>query len=189
MIQVYQLPKFYLFLLESLTDFVPDSSEDIGLVDGNLTNKWYDSKRSNFSYIYIRFTYALFVNYLIKRYLRKITGYKFNNKINQLCLPVNSYFEGDSIELHRDRDMFDPKETVNQVAVITLDQKGYSRFKVYTNMICTPDGKSCSKTKETEEITVPTQTGQIIVFDNLTTAHDFKCERGHRISLTYRSNL
>jgi hypothetical protein len=165
------------------------SSEDIGLKDGNKTNILYISKRSAFSYVYVKTFLGAIINKLIKSYLKKVTGINFNNRINELCLPINGYQTDEFILMHRDRDMFNPTVKVKDIAVITIAQEGVSEFTIYKNVKASSDGKKIEILPETISNTIQTEPGQIIVFDNLETAHSLICVYGERLSLTYRSNL
>jgi len=191
MYKIYTLPKLYLYFIDIIlkTTVSEKSAEDIGLKDGNKTNILYVSKRSSLSYMYVKTFLGAILNRLIKSYLKKVTGIDFNNRINTLCLPINSYEENDFILIHRDRDMFNPNVKVENIAVITIFQEGISEFTIYENVKASSDGKKIEILPETKSTTIQTEMGQILVFNNLKTAHSLICVYGKRLSLTYRSNL
>lgn len=180
----FKIPNIFIKILMYLQKrFFKHKSKDIGLLDGDLTNVMYRSKRSRIHYLYLSNTLAHLVNFSLMIYLYFKTGINFFSTINTRCLPINYYYPGDSIKLHRDRDMF-TNETIKHVLVITLYNEKTNIFELHNNVIVSNNGKTVES--NSSATLIPTYKGQAILFDNTSTAHAVKCT-GTRISLTYRS--
>lgn len=185
MIKIFKLPILYIWLVR-LAFYIKGKQKDIELIDNDRTNTLYTSKRSKMRYIYISNWIADIANKLIKDYLYKQTSIRFDNKINEVCLPINLYCENDCIELHRDRDMFTSKP-IKYVAVITVKQKGKEGlFTLHEHVSASNMGKNITVLSAAYK-SISTKPGQVIVFDNSYTAHDFYCFPDFRMSLTYRT--
>lgn len=184
--KTFKIPKIFITLiLFSLKHYESCPMHDIGLPDGDGTNFKYTSNRSKIKYLYLRTPISMITNYFLMRYLKKQTGINFRSSINTKCLPLNFYNAGDSILIHRDRNMH-TGEPIKYVLIITLKQEGDAVFKLYSNVDVSNKGKTVD-TNDCKIESIETQQGTALWFDNTDTAHDLTVIDGERISLTYRS--
>jgi|GEM_PF-7081760 len=184
--RTFKIPRIFITLiLHSLKYYPGKKIHDIGLPDGDGTNFKYTSSRSKIKYLYLRTPLAMMTNYFLMRYLKRQTGIDFRSSINTKCLPLNFYNSGDSILIHRDRNMH-TGEPIKYVLIITLKQEGSALFKLYSNVDVSNSGKTVD-IEDAKIDAIRTKQGTALWFDNTDTAHDLTVIDGERISLTYRS--
>jgi hypothetical protein len=177
---------FYLKELQyAMLDKLP--SKELGLPDGDCSNKVYRSKRSNFEYVYLVSPLTQAMSWCLIKYLRIKTGINFSGSINDRRAPINTYGTGESIKVHRDRNMV-TGEYVHYIATFLLHQaKGGAFYYNKGKQEVSNFGKTVERNPNLDKF-FDLKQGQIIILDNSTTVHGVSdVEAGIRISLTFRS--
>lgn len=166
----------------------PQNRKDIGLQDGELTNTLYQSRRSNFRYIYLRTTGTRVLDKLIAYYLSFKTGIDFTGGINDRCAPINFYSRGQSIKVHRDRNMI-TGAPIDYIATIVLQQPKSGGHFYYNDgpQQVSADGKKVEYNIFFNNFFNLKQ-GEVIILRNDNSVHGVsQITEGTRVSLTFRS--
>lgn len=189
-IKMLSIPKWVCkFYLRQLDKAVTFEAKEIGLLDKEKTNTYYQSKRSNMGYTYLDTRVTRIMDKLIACYLWLRTGENFYLNINKLCAPINSYVRGGSIKVHRDRNMLTGKP-VKYIATICLSQSKEGGDFFYNENVfnCSDDGKIVWRKEDADKI-VPLSQGKIVILRNADTVHGVtEILEGRRKTLTFRSN-
>lgn len=172
----------------------PDNPVDIGLLDGDLGNKLYKSKRSNELYFkYIVNNCSTQEIYIINK-LFNITNLDFSNSINSKALPVFKYKTNGLIEPHRgvqkESNLLEYQE---YVCVIMLSQinKDYTGGYFYLNTEgdCSLDGKVVTNENIQKRFYPHLNKGDMILFHNPSFIHGVtEVKSGTRYTCSFRTN-
>lgn len=164
-------------------------SKPMGLLDGEVTNKVYDSRRSRLAYVYLDTPVTKILNWCIARWLELRTGKDWSGGINAKCAPINVYGRGCYIKVHRDRNMLTGKP-VEFIATIMLEPSNTGGRFLYNAAFQTVslDGKEVELHKPEKTKCFHLKQGQVIVLRNTDSVHGVEeLHSGRRVSLTFRS--
>jgi len=167
----FKIPKWicdaYLYMAFDSEGATPAQTN---LIDGDLSNVLYSSRRNKFQYVYLNARMAIWLNRLIMFYLWVRTGISFRGSINHELAPIFFYEPGQSIAPHRDRCMLTggiPKYTA--ILVLYKESIGGELY-LNSNAFCYSNGHVCELYEESNVI-VPLNQGELILFDNIQYVH------------------
>lgn len=188
----------YQFLI--VNTFTQSQQENIGLIDGEKANLWYNSKRMfGLSYIYSTAISSLFIMNQIKRELTKLTGINFDDELSSKVVTLCKYeYEGGS-NTHRDRTKVGEIVSYQEYSgIILLTKPELSQDEFYINFntieratsVVSNEGRDVYEKNKLRDRFYPNlEQGDVIIFKNNISAHgvDKVTSTNCRITTGFRS--